>query len=56
MLGTCATVRDEQAACSIVKLIPRLTIGIEGKARLPYVETIRAKTGGFLNVQRGQIL
>jgi hypothetical protein len=44
------------ATCSYVKLRAQLTIGIEGKARLPYVETFWAKTGKFLNVQRGQIL
>jgi hypothetical protein len=46
MLGTCA----------YVKLRAGMMIGIEGKARLPYVEIFWAKTRKFLNVQRGQIL
>jgi hypothetical protein len=37
----------KQASSSNVKLRSRLTIGIEGKARLPYVETFRARPVDF---------
>ncbi len=43
-------------AFAYVKLGGGLTIGIEGNALLPYVKRFWAKTGIFLNVQRGQIL